>query len=221
MDIESVKGAVLADQLTHDLRLKILSGAYDKDSRLSENRIAAEFGISRAPVREALRRLQYEGLVDIERQGVVIKGIQKDDLKQVYDVRLMLELFSLTHLTAEKQNLLADRLDIIVDRMELALTHRDYEEFSRQDMEFHDLSFAIGNHRFVNVFWNNFRDFYQAMLYVGTRQRFEAGDFEYKKEVLKKHRSLSSVLRTHNREQIRKAVLGHFNYVSWLDPEEE
>lgn len=212
---------MLADQLTHDLRLKILSGAFDKDIRLSENRIAADFGLSRAPVREALRRLQYEGLVDIERQGVVVKGVQKEDLIQIYDVRLMLELFSLTHLEPERQNQLADRLDIVVDRMELALSHRDFEEFSRQDMEFHDLSFAIGNHRFVNVFWNNLRDFYQALLYVGTRQRFEAGDFEYKKEVLKKHRAISPALRTHNREQIRQAVFGHFNYVSWLDPEEE
>lgn len=198
-----------------------MAGDFINNSRLSENKIAAEFGLSRAPVREALRRLQFEGLVEIERQGVVVKGIDKDDLRQLFEVRMMLELFSVTHLSPENQDLLANRLEMIVDRMELALSHRDFEEFSRQDMEFHDLSFSIGRHRFVNVFWNNFRDFYQAMLYVGTRQRFLAGDFDYKREVLKKHRALAPALRTHNREQIRQAVHGHFNYVSWLDPEED
>lgn len=211
----------MADKLTQDLRLKILAGEVENNSRLSENKIAAEFGLSRAPVREALRRLQFEGLVEIERQGAVVKGIAKDDLIQVYEVRMMLEMFSLTHLSQDKQDALADRLDIIVDRMELSLNHRDFEEFSRQDMEFHDLSFAIGKHRFVNVFWNNFRDFYRAMLFVGTRQRFLAGDFEYKREVLKKHRALPPALRTHSRDQIRQAVRGHFNYVTWLDPSEE
>ena len=151
----------MADKLTQDLRLKILAGEVENNSRLSENKIAAEFGLSRAPVREALRRLQFEGLVEIERQGAVVKGIAKEDLIQVYEVRMMLEMFSLTHLSEDKQDVLADRLDIIVDRMELSLNHRDFEEFSRQDMEFHDLSFAIGKHRFVNVFWNNFRDFYR------------------------------------------------------------
>ena len=211
----------MADKLTQDLRLKILAGEVENNSRLSENKIAAEFGLSRAPVREALRRLQFEGLVEIERQGAVVKGIAKDDLIQMYEVRMMLEMFSLTHLSQDKQDALADRLDIIVDRMELSLNHRDFEEFSRQDMEFHDLSFAIGKHRFVNVFWNNFRDFYRAMLFVGTRQRFLAGDFEYKREVLKKHRALPPALRTHSRDQIRQAVRGHFNYVTWLDPSEE
>ena len=211
----------MADKLTQDLRLKILAGEIENNSRLSENKIAAEFGLSRAPVREALRRLQFEGLVEIERQGAVVKGIAKDDLIQMYEVRMMLEMFSLTHLSQDKQDALADRLDIIVDRMELSLNHRDFEEFSRQDMEFHDLSFAIGKHRFVNVFWNNFRDFYRAMLFVGTRQRFLAGDFEYKREVLKKHRALPPALRTHSRDQIRQAVRGHFNYVTWLDPSEE
>ena len=211
----------MSEKLTHDLRLKILSGDFPSDSRLSENKIAAEFGLSRAPVREALRRLQYEGLVEIERQGVVVKGISTDDLKQLYDVRMMLELFSLTHLSPEDQDLLADRLIIITDRMELALTHRDFLEFSRQDMDFHDLSFLIGKHRFVNIFWNNIRDFYQAMLLVGTRQKFEAGDFEYKKEVVKKHRALPTALHTHDREHIKKALQGHFNYISWLDTPDE
>lgn len=207
--------------MTHDLRLKILSGEIASEARLSENKIAAEFDLSRAPVREALRRLQYEGLVEIEKQGVVVKGVSEDELQQIYDVRMMLELFSLTHLSPESKNQLADRLEIITDRMELALTHRDFQEFARQDMDFHDLSFLIGKHRFVNIFWNNLRDFYQAMLYVGTRQKFEAGEFEYKKEVLKKHRAWPTALRSQSRDLIKAAVEGHFDYVSWLDPGSE
>lgn len=188
---------------------------------MSENKIAAEFGLSRAPVREALRRLQYEGLVEIERQGALVKGITKEDLKQLYDVRMMLEFFSFTHLDPAAQDQVAERLDIIADRMELALSHKDFEEFAKQDMEYHDLSFFIGKHRFVTLFWNNIRDFYQAVLYVGTRRRFESGDYEYKKEVLKKHRALSESLRSHDRARIKASLQEHFNYASWLEPEEE
>ena len=64
-------------------------------------------------------------------------------------------------------------------------------------------------------------DLYQAVLYVGTRRRFESGDYEYKKEVLKKHRALSESLRSHDRARIKTSLQEHFNYASWLEPEEE
>lgn len=60
----------LGEQLTDILRMRIVGGQLQNGLKLTETAIASEFGLSRAPVREAFRNLEYEGLLDITKQGL-------------------------------------------------------------------------------------------------------------------------------------------------------
>lgn len=85
-------GSPLVDRLATSLRDQILSGAIPLGSRLRQEAIAEEFGVSRTPVREALRKLQATGLVQLlPNRGAVVRGPSARDIREAYVVRAELE----------------------------------------------------------------------------------------------------------------------------------
>lgn len=75
----------------HELRERVVLLEYAPGALLSENRLAQEFGVSRTPIRRALHRLEFDGLVSVERGvGTIVTPIDMVYLKQVYDLRLKL-----------------------------------------------------------------------------------------------------------------------------------
>ena len=73
----------LADQVFERLETDILSGKYQKGEVLTEAKLSAELGVSRTPVREALRRLQAEHIIEEGAKGMVVMGISKKDLEDM------------------------------------------------------------------------------------------------------------------------------------------
>jgi DNA-binding GntR family transcriptional regulator len=85
-------GSPLVDRLASTLRGQILSGAIPLGSRLRQEALAEEFGVSRTPVREALRKLQATGLVQLlPNRGAVVRGPSARDIREAYVVRAELE----------------------------------------------------------------------------------------------------------------------------------
>lgn len=80
------------DVVLASMREAILSGKLGPGMRLRQEKLAAEFGTSRIPVREALRALEYEGLVRSEPyRGFTVTELDADDIEEVYDLRILLE----------------------------------------------------------------------------------------------------------------------------------
>jgi len=70
----------------------VLSGKYKKGESLTESRLAAELGVSRTPIREALTQLENEGLVElVPNKGAVVTGISQKDIQDIYTIRIMIE----------------------------------------------------------------------------------------------------------------------------------
>lgn len=85
----------LVDKLAADLQARVLSGALPSGSRLRQSTIAAEFGVSRTPVREALRKLQAGGLIELQpHRGAVVRGLSAREIRDAYEVRAELEALS-------------------------------------------------------------------------------------------------------------------------------
>ncbi|MDP2858105.1 MAG: GntR family transcriptional regulator [Bacillota bacterium] len=106
----------VADMLYHTLRRSIVSGRFAPGQRLVERDISQMAGVSRTPVREALRRLQAEGLVRDDRRGVEVLGLVPQRLEDVFAVRRLL------------RGLIAERATINADQSELDLLARLTEE---------------------------------------------------------------------------------------------
>jgi len=84
--------AALVDRLAAKIQARVLSGEFASGSRLRQESLATEFGVSRTPVREALRKLQAAGIVQLEpRRGARVRGPSAREVREAYEVRAELE----------------------------------------------------------------------------------------------------------------------------------
>ncbi len=85
-------GYSLADKVFKKLEEEILNGALKAGENLTELRISARLGVSRTPVREAIHRLEQDGLVQLTpNKGAVVVGVSEKDLRDIYAIRMKLE----------------------------------------------------------------------------------------------------------------------------------
>jgi DNA-binding GntR family transcriptional regulator len=85
-------GESLVDGIAATLQARVLSGAIPRGARLRQEALAAEFGVSRTPVREALRKLQAGGVVEVvPRRGALVRGPSVREIREAYEVRAELE----------------------------------------------------------------------------------------------------------------------------------
>jgi DNA-binding GntR family transcriptional regulator len=88
----------LVDRLAAAIQSRVLSGEIPSGTRLRQESLASEFGVSRTPVREALRQLQASGLVTVEpNRGAVVRGPSPREIREAYAVRAELEGFAAEH----------------------------------------------------------------------------------------------------------------------------
>lgn len=85
------KSVSIADQVFEQLERDILSGKYSRGELLGELHLSSEMGVSRTPVREAIRRLQQENIVQECGRGVMVLGISREDMLDMYEIRIRLE----------------------------------------------------------------------------------------------------------------------------------
>lgn len=82
----------LSARVYNHIRDGILAGTFAKGDELKEKNIGDELGVSRTPVREALRQLELEGLVSIiPNKGAFVEGVSTDDIRDIYEIRALLE----------------------------------------------------------------------------------------------------------------------------------
>ena len=82
----------LSSRVFHAIREDILNGKYQANEELKEKSIGEEMGVSRTPVREALRQLELEGLVHIiPNKGAFVENVTLKDIKDIYEIRSLLE----------------------------------------------------------------------------------------------------------------------------------
>ena len=81
----------IADQIFEQLEHDILTGKYARGEVLSEQHLAEDLGVSRTPVREAIRRLEQEQMLEDSGRGLVVIGISKEDMPDMYEIRMRIE----------------------------------------------------------------------------------------------------------------------------------
>ena len=81
----------IADQIFDQLEREILAGKYARGEVLSELSLSKQLGVSRTPIREAIRRLEQEDFLEESGRGAVVVGISKEDMEDMYEIRLQIE----------------------------------------------------------------------------------------------------------------------------------
>ena len=149
----------LRDVVFYTLRQAILKGELEPGERLMEMQLAEQLGVSRTPIREAIRKLELEGLVVmIPRRGAIVAKITEKDLRDVLEVRSSLERLS-TELACERMedNTIIE-LTKAEEAFEAALNQDDITLEAQRDVEFHDVIYkSTGDLRLIQML-NNLRE---------------------------------------------------------------
>ena len=132
------KTVSLADQVFERLETDILTGKYAQDEVLTETHLSEDMGVSRTPIREALRRLEQEHLVKMTGKGIVVVGVTDKDLFDIYTIRMRLEGLAAAY-AAERAD--GDNLAPLREALELQeyyVMRRDADHIKLMDSKFHE-----------------------------------------------------------------------------------
>lgn len=183
------------------LREAIVSGVLEPGERLMEIQLAEEMGVSRTPVREAIRKLELEGfVVMIPRKGAYVAGVSHKDVKDVFEIRRALEVLA-AGLAAEKAT------DEEIEQMERALHYdnepNSLEEIVQADTDFHALVYKASRNERLTQILSNLRE---------QIQRFRATSLAVPgrlKTAIQEHRELVDNIARHDVEGAQNIATLH------------
>ncbi|MDO4615997.1 MAG: GntR family transcriptional regulator [Lachnospiraceae bacterium] len=194
----------LRDLVFHTLRRAIMQGYLKPGERLMEIKLANRMGVSRTPIREAIRMLELEGLVVmIPRKGAQVAKITERDLREVLEVRMGLEQLAVQFAT---ERITEEQLAALCDasrEFEKTVKSGDLTEIAEADVRFHDLLYAAtGNGRLVQLL-NNLRE----QMY---RYRIEyLKSQEIRESLVQEHDSLCEKLKDRDLDGARTIMKSH------------
>ena len=136
--LKHFKSTSLADQVFDRLENDIIQGVYPKGEILTELKLVEQLGVSRTPIREALRRLEQERLIEDTGKGSRVLGITEEDLEDILNIRLRVEglaaYYAALNMTPEGKK----ELTHLVDLQEFYFQKGDAERLRQVDDQFHD-----------------------------------------------------------------------------------
>ena len=133
----------LAEQVFERLESEILTGKYQRGEILTELRLVSDLGVSRTPVREALRRLEQEHIIEITARGILVLGVTEQDLTDIFAIRMKIEglasYSAAQRITEEELAELRETLEL----QEFYVSKRDPERIKVMDSKFHQLIYRF------------------------------------------------------------------------------
>ena len=137
------KTYTLADQVFEKLETDILSGKYARGEILAEMELCQALGVSRTPVREALRRLQQEHLVVESGKSLMVQGITREDLQDILELRLRIEGIAASRCAEKITDEQLKELQETLELQEFYLSKQDSDHIKGMDSKFHQLIYQF------------------------------------------------------------------------------
>ena len=193
----------LYEEVAELLRQRIFAHQLKPGSWIDELKIAEEFGISRTPLREALKVLATEGLVTMKlRRGAYVTEVSQTDLLQVYHLLALLESDAAAELARAATDEQITELQTLHDALEAAVADRD--EFFSANERFHMRVLEMLNNKWLSQMVADLR---KVMKLNRHNSLFKSGRVE---ESLQEHRDLMAALAARNAEAAQACVKLHF-----------
>lgn len=200
----SLSPRALYQDVAERLRQQIFARQLQPGSWIDEMKLAAEFGISRTPLREALKVLAVEGLVTMKvRRGAYVTEMSRDDVRQVYHLLGLLESDAAAQVAAQASEAQRAELQRLHDRLEKQVRQRD--AFFAANEQFHmALLEAAGNRWAAQVV----TDLRKVMKLNRHHSLFKQGRLA---DSLAEHRALMQAIDSRDGEAARRLMREHFD----------
>ena len=201
----TVKRRSLADEVTDQLRDIILTGGLQPGDRVGEAEISQRLRVSRGPVREALVRLEQEGLVASEwHRGALVTDLTRKDVVELATLRAALESVAMAEAAHEATEEDLGSLQDVVGQMRSARERGSDESLVRLDVEFHDIVYRAAHHDRLYAAWTTIRS--QVALALLRRRVVNEDYFGL---VVEEHAALAATLASRDPERARSEIATH------------
>ena len=194
----------LRGQVFHVIREDILKGRYKENDELREATLGKELGVSRTPVREALRQLELEGLVKIiPNRGAFVTGITEKDVCDIYMIRSVLEglcvQMAAEHMTKER----IDELEEVLVLAEYYLEKGNMEQLTELDGKFHQILYTASGSRILDHVLSDFHKYVQLARRNSVKTESRA------QKSLEEHREILEALKENDAEKAERLANTH------------
>lgn len=200
----SLRGRVF-NQLEND----ILNGKYQPGDNLIETRLCEELGVSRTPIREAIRQLELEGLVQsIPNKGAIVKGISPKDIEDIYTIRMMIEGLAARWATEKITPEELEELKETIELEEFYTLKNDTYHLLKFDSRFHEIIFKASKSKPLMHTLSTFHHYIQKARNASFSSPGRAG------EMLKEHKAILQAIIEGNADMAEKLTTEHIRNAS-------
>lgn len=198
----------LADRVADYLREAIFRGKYAPGEQLREVPLSQTLGISRGPIRDALSRLEREGLVAIPRNGrTIVARLTREDVDEVYSLRLGLERVAMQYVIRKSTPADLDNMqrmvNVMVEQVNQEMTEKDAADL---DLQFHDAVYQASRHKRLQSVWADLRP--QIYLFLLSRN---VADSDFRVQ-MGRHQDIIDVIRTGDERRAQDCIEEHIQF---------
>lgn len=200
----------LSDEVVERLRRAILSGQLTPDEQLRENTLAEFMGVSRGPIREALRQLEREGLVINRSNGrSFVARLSYQDLEEVHSLRRVLERLATEYACQQATPEDLAEMQAVVDDMTVRLVQgvMSEQEAAELDLRFHDVLYRISGHQRLLSYWTTLR----PQIYVFLLSR-NVASADFREAMVRGHQAILDAIKDRDKVKAQSMVEEHLDF---------
>lgn len=200
----STQGLPLAENLYTQIQMDIIKGILPAEKKLTEQSLCEQYKVSRTPVREALRQLEIEGLVEnIPNRGSFVVGFTSQDINDMYELRKTYEVQAVKWAIERINEDELDELGEIFEFMEFYTKKHDIDKMLNINSNFHQLIYASSRNKMLKQVLSSFQ------MYIKYSRDINAYSEDYLETVLEEHRAIYDAFLQKSEAAAVKAMLTH------------
>lgn len=200
------KKSSLSEYVFDNIREAILNGKYKENDLLKENAIATELGVSRTPVREALKQLELEGLVLlIPNKGASVIGFSKKDVKDIYEMRALLEGLCVKKAIENINDDIVNELFEILDLNSYYLSKGKMDAILELDNKYHQVIYKAANSRMISQTLSDFHHYLERM------RKTTLNDIKRAEKSHIEHQKIANAIKEKNVKEAERLAREHIN----------
>lgn len=206
------------DEAYNYIRREIVLNHFHPNEVISENQITDQLNMSRTPVREAMKKLEADGLVVLHGRENIVTPLTADDVQEVYELRSLLETYALK----KTINLIPEqKLDVLLERFEQAYAKHDWNDYLEVDTDFHELITHLAGHQRLKQFLDILKAQTARTRHVNALNPHRMGrSIEEHKEIIKwiKRRNIDEAEKAlaYHLQRVYESVQSYLNYIGRL-----
>jgi DNA-binding GntR family transcriptional regulator len=194
----------MGDTAYDTLKEAIIKGTLVQGQKLIETQLSGQMNVSRVPVREAMKKLERDGLVEkTDKRGFVVRTISKEEIGETFGIRALLESYAALLATERVDDGLIRRLEESIDTYKQVLETGDTDKLMQLNTQFHEIIYKASGSQKLYGLINNFRDF----IYRYRRPLLNCPDFA--RLSLSDHEEMVAAMRERDQEKVEQLVKRH------------